>query len=107
MTTKLDIEAIKQAAVSLGRIMDDMSAFAPLRAPWPTIGNFDLARRLEGIVDDRRDGVVAHAHQLQASLDEMGKVLTRIATRFEAVDNSNAKEIAAVIPGVPARRPSA
>lgn len=97
MTTKYNPDALKETAASLGRIMDDMSAFTALRANWPSIGNFDLAQRLEAIIDDRRTGVVAHAEQLKASLDEMETALTKIATEFETVDGDNARRIMASV----------
>jgi hypothetical protein len=97
MTMKYDPDAIKETAVNLGRIMDDMSAFAALQANWPSIGNFDLAHRLAAIIDDRRNGVVAHAEQLKAALDDMETALARIATEFETVDGDNAEKIMASI----------
>jgi len=97
MTTKFNADALKGAAVDLGRIMDDMSAFTALRATWPSIGNFDLAQQLQAIIDDRRNGVLAHAEQLKVSLDEMETALTKIATQFETVDEDNAGQIMASI----------
>ncbi|ALG10359.1 hypothetical protein [Kibdelosporangium phytohabitans] len=104
MTTKLNVEAVKEAAAHLSRIMDDMSAFTALQAAWPKIGNFDQAQHLEGVVDDRRRGVVGHVGQLKVSLDEMQQILTRIATGFETLDQNNAREIEAAVPNVPGRR---
>lgn len=95
--TKLNVEAVKESAANLGRIMDDMSAFGTLRASFPTIGNFDLARQLQAIVDDRGNGVVAHADQLRISLDEVEKTLTKIATDVESIDEGNAEKILAVV----------
>jgi hypothetical protein len=95
--TKIDDAAVRASAANLGAIMDDMSAFAPLRAVWPKLGNFDLAAQLEAIVDDRRNGVVAHADQLKVSLDEMEKALTKIASEITGVDDNNAARILAAI----------
>lgn len=103
MTTKYNPDFLKETAVNLGRIMDDMSAFTALRANWPSIGNFDLAQRLAAIIDDRRNGVVAHAEQLKVSLDEMETALTGIATEFETVDGDNAEKIMASISDLRAR----
>jgi len=95
--TKLDVDAVKESAANLGRIMDDMSAFGPLRAAWPTLGNFDLAAQLSAIVDDRRGGVVAQVDKLKYSLDELEKALTKIATDVQSVDDDNAARIMACI----------
>jgi hypothetical protein len=97
MTTKFNADALKETAVDLGRIMDDMSAFTALRATWPRIGNFDLAQYLEAVIDDRRNGVVAHAEQLKISLEKTETALMKIAMEFEAVDEDNAKQIMASI----------
>jgi len=97
MTTKFNADALKETAAELGRIMNDVSAFTMLRATLPKLGNFDLAQQLETIIDDRRNGVVAHAEQLKVSLDEMETALTKIATEFETVDEDNARRIAASI----------
>jgi hypothetical protein len=96
-TTNINVDAVKDSAANLGRIMDDMSAFNALRASWPAIGNFDLAQQLQVIIDDRRNGVVAHADQLRISLDEISTALMRIATNVENIDNSNAESILAVV----------
>jgi hypothetical protein len=95
--TQLNVDAVKGSAANLGRIMDDMSAFTALRATWPALGNFDLAQQLQAIVDDRRNGVVAHADQLKISLDEMAKALTKIATDVESIDGGTAEKIRALV----------
>ncbi|TDV42167.1 hypothetical protein [Actinophytocola oryzae] len=96
-TTNINVEAVKDSAANLGRIMDDMSAFNALRASFPSIGNFDLAQQLQVIIDDRRNGVVAHADQLRISLDEISAALNQIATNVENIDNGNAAAILAVV----------
>jgi hypothetical protein len=95
--TKLNVEAVKESAAEIGRIMDDMSAFTALRAAWPTIGNFDLAQQLQTIIDDRRNGVVVHVDQLRSSLDEIEKALTKVATDVENIDEGTAASILAVV----------
>jgi hypothetical protein len=95
--TNINVDAVKESSGNLGRIMDDMSAFTALRATWPSIGNFDLAQQLQVIIDDRRNGVVAHADQLKISLDEISKALNKIATDVESVDQGNAERILAVV----------
>jgi hypothetical protein len=97
INTEIDVDSVKESAGSIGRIMDDMSAFDTLRGSFPAIGNFDLAQQLQAIVDDRRNGVVAHADQLKVSLDEIEKALTKIATDVESVDQGNAEKIRAVV----------
>jgi hypothetical protein len=95
--TQLNVDAVRESAAALGRIMDDMSAFSALRASWPTLGNFDLARQLEAIVHDRRTGVLTHVDHVKISLDEMETALTRIVTNFESIDDGNAQRIRAVM----------
>ncbi|MFL6119485.1 hypothetical protein [Actinophytocola sp.] len=95
--TNINVEAVKESATSLGRIMDDMSAFTALRANWPSIGNFDLAQQLQAIIDDRRNGVLANTDQLKISLDEISKALTKVATDVENIDQNNAESILAVV----------
>ncbi|MEV0679412.1 hypothetical protein AB0I60_23100 [Actinosynnema sp. NPDC050436] len=97
MTTKFNAQALRETASGLGRIMDEASAFTPLRASWPSIGGFDVARELEAVVDDRRRAVLAHAAHLKALLDDMDAALTRIATGFEAVDTGNARRMGAAL----------
>ena len=95
--TNLNVEAVKGSAVTIGRIMDDMSAFTELRAAWPALGNFDLAQQLRAIVDDRRTGVVVHAEQLRTSLGEIAKALHKVATDVEDTDEGTAERIRAVV----------
>lgn len=96
-SSNMNVEAVKESATNLGRIMDDMSAFTALRAQWPSVGDYDLARQLETIVDDRRNGVVAHADQLRISLGEISAALMKVATEVETIDNDNAARIQAVV----------
>ncbi|WP_370948062.1 hypothetical protein AB5J62_10850 [Amycolatopsis sp. cg5] len=93
MSTKFDAKAITDAAGKLGSIMDDMKAFTELKANWPNAGKFPLAQWLERIVDDRRNGVVAHAEHLKLALEEMETTLTKIAKDFTNLDGENAKKV--------------
>lgn len=95
--TNMNVEVVKGSAAGLGRIMDDMSAFGSLRATWPSIGNFDLAQRLQAIIDDRRTGVVVHADGLKTSLGEISAALMKVATDIESIDEGNAERIRAVV----------
>jgi hypothetical protein len=100
MSTKFDPDAIKKAAGELGVILDDMSAFSALKTTVPNAGNFEVAKWLEQIVQDRTNGVVAHAEHLQVALTNMETTLTRIATDFENTDGENAEKIKASIAGL-------
>ncbi|HYQ63826.1 hypothetical protein [Actinophytocola sp.] len=102
-STNMNVEAVKDSAANLGRIMDDMSAFNSLRTTWPSIGNFDLAQQLQAIIDDRRNGVVAHADQLKISLGEISKALMKVATDVENIDEGNAERIRAVVAALQTR----
>lgn len=103
MTTKYNADAIKTAAQDLGRIMDDMSAFAALQANPSGFGNFDLAQLLARITADRADGIVAHGGQLQAALHDMEATLTRITEEYENLDGANAESIKSSLVGLHAR----
>lgn len=98
--TKLDADAVQAAATALGRIMDDQSAFDRLRETWPQLGNFDLARQLQAIIDNRRAGVLAQVDGLKSGLDEMEHALVRISGRVQAVDDTAALEILNIIAGL-------
>ncbi|EWC61852.1 hypothetical protein UO65_2911 [Actinokineospora spheciospongiae] len=93
MTTKFDPEAIRTSAKKLGALMDDMGAFSKLKPHWPNAGQFELAQWLERVVDDRRNGIVAHAEHLKIALEQMETTLTHIADDFENLDGDNAKKI--------------
>lgn len=95
--TQLNADAVKVSATNLGRIMDDMSAFTALRETWPALGGFDLAQQLQAIIDDRRNGVVAHADQLKASLGDMSNALMKIATDVETIDGGTADKLRAMV----------
>lgn len=98
MTTQFNATALREAAGGLERIMDDMSTFTALRANSPGVGDFGAARLLEAAVNGRRDGVVGHADLLKSSLTELGKTVTCVADKFEAVDQNNAKNISTSLP---------
>ncbi|MFC3452611.1 hypothetical protein [Amycolatopsis speibonae] len=93
MSTKFDSDAIRQAAGNIGQIMSDMKAFEALKPHWPNAGKFELAVWLERLVDDRRNGVVAHAEHLKIAFSEIEKKLTAIANDFENADGENADKI--------------
>ncbi|GLY46816.1 hypothetical protein [Lentzea sp. NBRC 102530] len=97
MATNFDPDAIRESAKKLGSIMDDMAAFEALKANWPNAGGFELAQRVERVVDDRRNGVVANAEHLKIALDDMRSTLTKIANDFEKADDDNAAKIKASI----------
>ncbi|GHH56510.1 hypothetical protein [Lentzea cavernae] len=97
MATNFDPDAIRESAKKLGSIMDDMAAFEALKANWPNAGGFELAQRVERVVDDRRNGVVANAEHLKIALDDMRSTLTKIADDFEKADEDNAAKIKASI----------
>jgi len=93
-STEYNSEAVKNAGINLGRILDDMSAFTDLKAHWPNAGKFKLAQWLERIVDDRRNAIVAHAEHLKIVFEDMETTLKQIAEDFDNADGENAKEIA-------------
>ncbi|RSN39928.1 hypothetical protein DMC64_37045 [Amycolatopsis sp. WAC 04197] len=103
MSTNFDAEAIKASAGKLGTIMDDMSAFQALKEHWPNAGKFETAVWLEQIVDDRRNGIVAHGEHLQTVLNDLRATLTSIADGFESTDDENAKAILKSIQGLEAK----
>ena len=92
-STEYNSEAVKNAGINLGRILDDMSAFSDLKPHWPNAGKFELAQWLERIVDDRRNAIVAHAEHLKIVFEGMESTLKQIAEDFDNLDGDNAKEI--------------
>jgi gas vesicle protein len=93
MSTKFDAEAIKAAAGNIGKLMDDMSAFEALKPHWPNAGQFKLAVWLERVVDDRRNGIVAHAEHLKIAFENIEEKLNAIANNFQNADGDNADKI--------------
>ncbi|WP_191257668.1 hypothetical protein [Amycolatopsis oliviviridis] len=93
MSTKFDGDAIRASAGNIGKIMDDMSAFEALKPQWPNAGKFKLAVWLERVVDDRRNGIVAHAEHLKIAFAEIEEKLNAIANDFENADGENAEKI--------------
>jgi DNA anti-recombination protein RmuC len=93
MGTKFDVEAIKKSAESIGKLMEDTSAFDALKNHWPNAGKFQLAVWLERLVDDRRNAIVAHAEHLKLAFETMEDKLTSIANDFENADGDNADKI--------------
>jgi uncharacterized protein YukE len=93
MSTTFDADGIKESAKKIGAIMDNMDAFTALKPHWPNAGHFELAQWLERIVDDRRNGIVAHAEHFKLAMNEIQTSLTKIATEFENADGDNAAKI--------------
>lgn len=93
-TTEFDPTEIRKAADEIGKIMENMDAFQELKAHWPDAGSFETAQWLERIVDDRRNGVVAHAERMRGILESMKTDLTAIANDFENLDGENAARVA-------------
>lgn len=91
--TAFDSEEIDKAAKEIGGIMQDMSAFQSLKEHWPNAGKFESAQWLERVVDDRRNGLVAHAERMKNVLEEMETQLSTIARDFENMDGENAGKI--------------
>ncbi|MET0190785.1 MAG: hypothetical protein ABW212_17420 [Pseudonocardia sediminis] len=91
--TEFDAQAVRDSAKVLGGIMSDMGAFDELKAQWPNAGSFDTAQWLERIVDDRRNGIVAHAERLKIILNDLNTGLTQIANDLEDTDQDNAAQI--------------
>lgn len=91
--TSYSSENVKNAAINLGRILEDMEPFEKLRNHWPNAGKFELAQWLERIVDDRRNAVQAHAEHLRLAFDSMNTTLTQIANDFKSTDGENAGKI--------------
>ncbi|UOZ06916.1 hypothetical protein [Amycolatopsis sp. WQ 127309] len=103
MSTNFNPDAIKASANNLGKIMDDMSAFDALKPQWPNAGKFATAQWLERIVDDRRNGVVAHGEHLKTTLDDLKSTLVSIADNFQNTDGDNAAKIKQSITGLDAK----
>lgn len=91
--TTINKEDVDACADRIGELLSDMSAFSELKAHWPDAGQFTLAQWLERVVDDRRNGVVAHAEHLNKVFGEMRTTLKRIADDFEKTDGDNAEKI--------------
>jgi hypothetical protein len=96
-STKFKADDIKKSADVIGGLLNDMSAFTKLKPHWPNAGSFELAQWLERIVDDRRNGIVAHAEHLKLTFEDMQTSLKKIATDFENADGENAKKIIAAL----------
>jgi hypothetical protein len=92
-STEFDADEIKACAKRIGVLLDDMSAFHKIKDHWPNAGNFALAQWLERVVDDRRNGIVAHGEHLKIVFQNMQTSLNRIATDFENADGDNADAI--------------
>ena len=99
-TTAFNAEEIRNAAKKIGEIMGDMGAFQDLKEHWPNAGKFETAQWLERIVDDRRNGVVAHAERLKGIFEEMETQLTTIADDFTNLDGDNAAKVREKIEGM-------
>ncbi|MFR9731791.1 hypothetical protein ACL03H_21385 [Saccharopolyspora sp. MS10] len=95
--TAFSPDDIKTAASEIGKLTDDMAAFQELKAHWPNAGKFPLAQWLERVVDDRRNGLVAHAERLKNIFDNMETDLKAIAEDFENADGENANKIKAEV----------
>ncbi|WP_156753229.1 hypothetical protein [Actinokineospora pegani] len=93
MSTKFDPDLIRASAKKLGALLDDMDAFTKLKPHWPNAGGFALAQWVERVVDDRRNGIVAHAEHLKIALEEMEVTLTKIANDFQDTDGENGRKI--------------
>ena len=91
--TAFDSEEIDKAAKEIGKLMSDMSAFQSLKEHWPNAGKFETAQWLERVVDDRRNGLVAHAERMKNVLEEMETQLSTIARDFENMDGENAAKM--------------
>lgn len=95
--TAFNATEIRNCADRIGALLDDMGAFTKLKDHWPNAGNFALAQWLERIVDDRRNGIVAHAEHLNIVFNSMQSTLKTIADDFENADGDNADAIIKVI----------
>lgn len=95
--TAFNSTEIQACAGRIGDLLSDMSAFEKLKPHWPNAGSFALAQWLERVVDDRRNGIVAHAEHLQKIFSNMESSLNRIATDFENADGDNADKIVKAI----------
>jgi hypothetical protein len=96
-STEFNATEIKNCADRIGALLDDMAAFEKLKPHWPNAGSFALAQWLERVVDDRRNGIVAHAEHLKVVFENMQTSLKRIATDFENADGENADKIVKAI----------
>jgi hypothetical protein len=96
-STEFNAKEIKNCADRIGGLLDEMSAFEKLKPHWPNAGSFALAQWLERVVDDRRNGIVAHAEHLKVVFENMQTSLNRIATDFENADGDNADKIVKAI----------
>ena len=93
MATKFDAQSIRNSGNALGSIMDDMTVFSELKEHWPNAGQFELAQWIERVVDDRRNGMVAHAEQLKIILDKLSAGLISIADDLEEADDNSAVDM--------------
>jgi hypothetical protein len=88
--TSVDPQALVGTAKRIGQLMDDMSVFEQLAAAQNLhVGNFDTATWLREIVNDRINGVIAHARDLKIAFGDIQTSLEAVARDFEATDANN------------------
>lgn len=97
MGTNFQAEAIRNSADVIAGLLDDMAPFNELKNHWPDAGHFPLAQWLERVVDDRRNGIVAHGENLKVIFQKMAADLRSIADVFENTDGDNAAKITDIL----------
>ncbi|WP_051791088.1 hypothetical protein [Amycolatopsis jejuensis] len=90
--TSYSSERVKNAAINLKNILQDLKEFDALKEKRPDAGKFMIAQWLEMIVDDRRNAIVAHAEHLNLIFKELEAKLTKLAQDFNNLDGDNAKK---------------
>jgi uncharacterized protein YaaN involved in tellurite resistance len=97
METKFDAQGIHNAAVNIGSLLDDMSAFTALKDQWPNAGHFDLGVWLERTVGDRVDALIMHAGNYKTCFEDLQTTMERISQDFKNADGDNADKIKAAL----------
>jgi hypothetical protein len=89
--TSVDPQALIGTANRIGQLMDDMSVFEKLASVQDhlRVGNFDTAEWLKQIIDDRINGVIAHARDLKTAFGDIQTSLEAVSRDFQATDADN------------------
>lgn len=92
--TRVNPQKLKDVGTLIGFIVDeDVKHIKELGGITPNAGKFDAAQWIEDLFIDRRDAVTAHVQYLERALGEIKDGLITIATKFQAVDSTNADAV--------------
>jgi len=91
--TFIDPQEVRATASHLGGLLDDMEAFRQLAGTETKAGGFETAGWLENVVHDRQSGLLRHATDLKAVLDEVEGGLGQITETFEQTDQHSGQNL--------------